>query len=194
MDKAIQILQDGGIIAIPTETVYGLAVDATNIDAVHKLFTIKWRPENKAISIQLWYKENIGKYAWIDHPREQKIIDSYMPWSITLVLRKKEIISDTVTAGSPFVGVRIPQHPDTLALLQYIDFPLAVPSANMSGEKPAQTLQETEQIFADSIQYYMSNKYPMSTIASTVVQIVDGKIVILREGAITFKQIQSACQ
>ncbi len=95
---AIKELEQGNVIAVPTETVYGLAVDATNEEAVAKLFIIKGRPENKPITIQLGDKSNIEQYATIHHPREQTIIDSFMPGPITLVLKKKPCISDLVTA------------------------------------------------------------------------------------------------
>jgi L-threonylcarbamoyladenylate synthase len=181
ISEVIKQLEAGNVIAIPTETVYGLAVDATNEGAVAKLFAIKGRPENKPITIQLGDKKHIERYAQIVHPWEQKIIDTFMPGPLTLVLKKKNTIPNSVTAGSPFVGVRIPQHPDTLQLLQSIDFPLAVPSANKSGEMPAVSLEEAQAIFGDQVSYYMPNSYPMGTIASTVVQIVDGEMDILRE-------------
>lgn len=194
LSDAISVLQSWGIIAIPTETVYGLAVDATNESAVHNLFAIKKRSKDKAITIQVWDVSAISKYAHIDHEREQRIIESFMPWSVTLVLRKKDTISSVVTAWSDFVGVRISSHPTILALLQSIDFPLAVPSANISWETPAKTMEEAKKIFGKDVSVYIPNDgYSISDIASTVVQVVDWKIVILREGAIDLEDIQKAC-
>lgn len=190
----IKVLQSWAIIALPTETVYGLAVDATNESAVHSLFAIKKRPKNKAITIQVWGIDAISNYAYIDHEREQRIIETFMPWPLTLVLRKKDTISSVVTAWSAFVGVRISLHPTTLALLQAIAFPLAVPSANISWETPAKTVEEAEKIFGKDVAAYIPNDgYSMSDVASTVVQVVDWKIVILREGAIGLEAIQKVC-
>lgn len=191
ISDAVSVLRAGGVIAIPTETVYGLAVNALDAKAVATLFSIKWRPDKKPISIQVWRKSDILKYAKIVDPKEQKIIDNFMPGAITLVLQKRNNVSDVVTAGLVYVGVRIPAHPDTLELLQSIDFPLAVPSANITGEKPAETAYEAEAIFGDKVWCYMPNHYPVWTIASTVVQIVDGEVQILREGPITKKEIES---
>jgi L-threonylcarbamoyladenylate synthase len=194
LSDAISVLQSWGTIAIPTETVYGLAVDATNGSAVHNLFAIKKRPKDKAITIQVWHINDISTYAHIDHLREQRIIENFMPWPVTLVLRKKDTISSAVTAWSAFVGVRISSHPITLALLQSIDFPLAVPSANISWETPAKTVEEAEKIFGKDVSAYISNDgYSMSDVASTVVQVIDWKVVILREGAIGLEDIQKFC-
>lgn len=193
--EVIKELERWNVIAIPTETVYGLAVDASNESAVRSLFAVKKRPKDKAITIQVWDINVISTYAHIDHEREQRIIEAFMPWPVTLVLRKKDTISSAVTAWSPFVGVRIPSHPTTLALLQAIDFPLAVPSANRSGETPAKTMEEAQQIFGKEVSAYISNDgYSMSDIASTVVQVVDWKITILREGVVSLEEIQKVCK
>lgn len=191
ISDAVRVLRAGGVIAIPTETVYGLAVNALDAQAVATLFAIKGRPDKKPISIQVGRKSDVVKYAKISDPKEQKIIDNFMPGAITLVLQKRDNISDVVTAGSAYVWVRIPAHPDTLDLLQSINFPLAVPSANMSGEKPAETFAQAEAIFGNKVWYYMPNNYPVGTIASTVVQLVDGKVQILREGPISKEEIES---
>lgn len=194
LSAAIEILQSGGIVALPTETVYGLAVDARNDDAVSSLFVLKWRPLTKPLTIQVWSRDTINKYAEISHPWEQKIIDNFMPGAITLVLRKKLCISDIVTVGSLFVGVRIPSHPVTLELLRSLDFPLAVPSANYTGDLPAKTLQEVQNMFGGAVSVYIPNNgYVMSDIASTVVQIVDWKVVILREWPISLEEIEKVC-
>lgn len=107
-----------------------------------------------------------------------------------MVLQKRDNIPGIVTAGLVYVGVRIPAHPDTLELLQSISFPLAVPSANITGEKPAENVAQAEAIFGDKVAYYIPNNYPVGTVASTVVQIVDGKIKILREGPISKQEIE----
>jgi len=98
IQQAIKELQQGNVVAIPTETVYGLAADATNEAAVAKLFAIKGRPDNKPITIQLGDKKHIETYADILHPWEQTIIDTFMPGPITLILRKKDNISDKITS------------------------------------------------------------------------------------------------
>ncbi len=188
---AAKVLRAGGIVAIPTETVYGLAVNALDEKAVGQLFKIKGRPDHKPLTIQVGRKQDILNYAKVLDPVEQKIIDNFMPGAITLVLPKRDIISDRISAGSAYVGVRIPAHPDTLELLQSINFPLAVPSANITGEKPAENVAQAEAIFGDKVSYYMPNNYPVGTIASTVVQIVDGKVQILREGPISKEEIES---
>ena len=189
-DAAIA-LRAGHVVAVPTETVYGLAVNALDETAVAQLFAIKGRPDHKPLTIQVGRKQDILNYAKVLDPIEQRIIDNFMPGAITLVLPKRDIISDRISAWLAYVGVRIPAHPDTLELLQSINFPLAVPSANITGEKPAENVAQAEAIFGDKVSYYMPNNYPVGTIASTVVQIVDGKVQILREWPISKEEIES---
>ncbi len=189
-DAAIA-LRAGHVVAVPTEPVYGLAVNALEETAVAQLFAIKGRPDHKPLTIQVGRKQDILNYAKVLDPMEQKIIDNFMPGAITLILPKRDVISDRISAGLAYVWVRIPAHPDTLELLQSINFPLAVPSANITGEKPAENVAQAEAIFGDKVSYYMPNNYPVGTIASTVVQIVDGKVKILREGPISKEEIES---
>lgn len=189
--EIIQTLWEWKIVAIPTETVYGLAINALDENAIQRLFNIKWRPQNKPMNIQIGHKQDIYKYAYIDHPREEEIIQHYMPGPLTLILRKKNIIPDILTAHTQYIGIRIPAHTDTLTLLQQIDFPLAVPSANLSDQKPAETVQEAQQVFWEKVAYYMPNNYIMSKQASTVVQIINNEIIIHRAWPISYEDIKN---
>jgi L-threonylcarbamoyladenylate synthase len=189
--QAIQELKKGKVIAIPTETVYGLAVNALDEQAVKKLYKIKKRPLNKPISIQLGYIEDIKKYAYIYHPREAKIIEHFMPGPLTIILNKKDILPDILTANQSDIGVRIPAHPLTLKLLQSIDFPLAVPSANISNQTPALTMKQAQDIFGNQITCYIDNPYKLSQQASTVLKVSENKIQILRQGPITLTDIEN---
>jgi len=193
LSDVIAFLQSWKIIALPTETVYGLAVDATNDDAVSSLFALKLRPLDKPLTIQLWDIDDISRYANIVDPMEQKLIDTFMPGPLTIVLRKRSAVSDVVTAGREYVGIRIPSHPIALELLQSIDFPLAVPSANRSAETPAKTMSEVQEMFGDSVEYYIPNNQQMAHVASTVVQVVNRELVILREGIISLDMIRKSC-
>lgn len=118
IQQAIKELQQGNVVAIPTETVYGLAADATNPQAIAKIFALKQRPSDNPLIVHIGNSSDITNYVYIQHPLEQKIIDTLMPGPITILLQRKNNIPDAVTAGSELVAIRIPQHPVALEILQ----------------------------------------------------------------------------
>lgn len=131
--KAVTILNVGGLVAVPTETVYGLAGNALDESAVREIYRVKQRPLDKPLAIQLSRVEDIMEYC-IEIPKEALVLArKYWPGPLTLVLKKSNKVPDIVTSGQPTVGIRIPNHPVTLELLKQLDYPLAVPSANISG-------------------------------------------------------------
>src|ERR1051325_3242997 len=129
IDAAVLLLQKGEIIAIPTETVYGLAANALNEDAVLRIYEVKDRPFFNPLIVHIASKNQINKYV-VDIPEIWfALAEKFSPGPITFLLKKKEIIPDLVTAGSDKVAIRIPDHSLTLQLLKQLDFPLAAPSA-----------------------------------------------------------------
>lgn len=118
IQQAIKELQQGNIVAIPTETVYGLAADATDPQAIAKIFALKQRPNDNPLIVHVGSTSEVVNYAYIQNPIEQKIIDTLMPGPITILLQRKNNIPDVVTAGSELVAIRIPQHPVALKILQ----------------------------------------------------------------------------
>jgi L-threonylcarbamoyladenylate synthase len=149
--QAIKELEQGNVVAIPTETVYGLAADATNEQAIKKIFALKNRPSDNPLIVHVGSTSDIEKYAIIKSPIEQKIIDMLMPGPITILLHKKDIIPNIVTADSTLVAIRVPQHPVALEILQQSGLALAAPSANISGTPSPTDASMVIQNFDDTV-------------------------------------------
>jgi len=190
IQQAIKELKQGNVVAIPTETVYGLAADATNPAAIQKIFRIKNRPQDNPLIVHVWYKEDIQKYAIIDSPIEQLLIDKLMPWPLTILLLKKDIIPSETTAGSDLVAIRIPDHTITRAILQESWLALAAPSANMSWTPSPTTAAMVERNFGNAVPIVDGWACTVG-IESTVIQVVDNTILIHRPGFITPEDISS---
>ena len=133
INQAALFLKEGKLVAIPTETVYGLAANAFNSDAVARVFETKERPTFDPLIVHTFSLEKVAEFVTSIHPQLLKLANAFWPGPLTLLLPKKTTISDLVTSGLGTVGVRIPNHPLTLSLLSSLDFPLAAPSANPFG-------------------------------------------------------------
>ena len=135
------ILKDDRVVVFPTETVYGLGANALSERAVNKIFEVKTRALNNPLIVHLKDKSEITKYAYISNDVEQKLIDNFMPGPFTLILKKKDIIPSCVSAGLDTVGIRIPIDEIAHEFLEYVDVPIAAPSANISS-RPSGTKVE----------------------------------------------------
>jgi L-threonylcarbamoyladenylate synthase len=179
---AKQLLESGELVAIPTETVYGLAANALDARAVANIFHVKDRPHFDPLIVHVKSVEAINEYV-IDIPQwAKKLAAEFMPGPLTLLLKKKESIPDIVTAGLDTVGIRIPKHPLTLDLLSKLDFPLAAPSANPFGYISPTTSQHVYDQLNQKIPYIIDGGVCSVGIESTIVGEVEGKPVILRLG------------
>ncbi|MBB5179467.1 L-threonylcarbamoyladenylate synthase [Planomicrobium koreense] len=190
--QAVEILKDGGIVAFPTETVYGLGADATNPDAVAKIFEAKGRPADNPLIVHVDSKNSALQYAEELSPLDLQCMDAFWPGALTLIVKAKpDQFADNVTAGLSTVGIRVPDHPVALNLLKRLPFPLAAPSANTSG-KPSPTL-------AEHVYHDMKGKIPLILdggataigLESTVLDMTSEPPVILRPGRISQEQIEN---
>jgi L-threonylcarbamoyladenylate synthase len=186
--QAIKQLRNGNVVVIPTETVYGLAADATNIYAIAKIFQLKQRPSDNPLIVHVGDKAAIEKYAYIDNPIAQTIINTLMPGPITILLPRKNNIPDIVTAGSDLVAIRIPQHPTALALLHDSWLALAAPSANISGKPSPTNTTMVQQNFGDAVGIVDGGDCTV-WIESTVVQVQWHSVLIHRPWFITPEDI-----
>ncbi|MCK5123418.1 MAG: threonylcarbamoyl-AMP synthase [Candidatus Pacebacteria bacterium] len=134
LNDAAKILQDGGVIIYPTDTLYGLGANAFNENAVLKIYKIKKQDRNKPISVIVKDLKMARKIACLDS-KVEKILNKIWPGPITIVLRKKDIISDVLTGNGETVAIRIPDNEFISALMEKVDFPITATSANISGEK-----------------------------------------------------------
>lgn len=187
---AKKALDNHGVIAFPTETVMGLAIYFDDKEAYEKLNFIKRRPEDKPYTMMVSDINKIDNYAYVS-PKARKIINAFMPGSITLLLPAKEGLPTWVTHNSGVIGIRVPSNKIGLALLKAVDKPLLVPSANRSGDKPALDSKEVEEIFQNDVDFIVPGKANLDK-PSTIVSLINDEVKVVREGPISIEQILEA--
>ncbi|MEO8762230.1 MAG: L-threonylcarbamoyladenylate synthase [Bacteroidia bacterium] len=190
IEKAKQILQDDGLVAIPTETVYGLAANALNKNAVLKIFEAKNRPHFDPLIIHTNSIEKIK--LWVDDFPEwaQKLANAFWPGPLTLLLPKKNNIPDLVTSGLPHVALRIPNHKLTLQLLESLDFPLAAPSANPFGYVSPTTAAHVAAQLQNKVDYILDGGICDVGIESTIVGFENNCVTVYRLGGLAVEDIE----
>lgn len=194
LKEPAQEIKNGGIVVFPTETVYGIGTNALNADAVKKLYNVKQRPLNKPISMLVSSIDMIEKVARDITSLEYALIKEFFPGPLTIILKKKDIVPDIVTAGSDTVGIRMPANEITIELIKGAGVPIAAPSANISGNPSGTELSNIINEFGENVDYYIDGGKSKIGLASTIVQIIDGRPHILRQGSITKEQIEEVCK
>ena len=188
--KAKQLLEQGELVAIPTETVYGLAANALDVHAVAKIYEVKNRPQFNPLIIHVADIENLKTYVEEIPSDCIKLIKAFSPGPLTYLLKKKSIIPDITTAGSEYVAVRIPQHPLTLELLDQLSFPLAAPSANPSGYVSPVTAQHVFEGLHGKIPYILDGGNATVGLESTIVGFKEGDVVVHRLGGLPIEELE----
>jgi tRNA threonylcarbamoyl adenosine modification protein (Sua5/YciO/YrdC/YwlC family) len=180
LDRAGEILRSGGLVAFPTETVYGIAVSANSPAAVERLYALKSRPIDKPMSVMVAGIDAVRERCPDLSPTALGLMQRFWPGSLTLVLP-----SGTPDGSpGPLVGFRYPSHPLAQGLVKAAGVPLLVPSANLSGRPPATTAEEVLAQFPDELDLIIDGGPSQAGVASTVVQVLGEEITVLREGAI----------
>ena len=189
INRAAQLIKQGKIVVFPTETVYGIGTNGLDEQAVKKLYNIKQRPLNKPISLLVSNMEMVNEIAKDITEIEYKIMEKFFPGPLTIILKKKNIIPDIVTAGQDTVGIRMPSGEIARKLVEIAGVPIATPSANISGEPSGTNLQEIKKHFEGKADLFIDGGISEIGLASTIVKVIDEKPVILRQGSITLEQI-----
>jgi L-threonylcarbamoyladenylate synthase len=190
LHTAAEILRGGGLVAIPTETVYGLAADALSQTAVARIFEAKQRPHEDPLIL------HVADASWVDDlavdvpPIACELMARFWPGPLTLVLRKSAKVSDVVTAGGPTVAVRMPAHPLALALLRAVERPLAAPSANLFSRPSPTTAAHVLEDLDGRIDAVLDGGATTLGVESTVLDLTLEPPVLLRPGGITLEQLQ----
>lgn len=184
-------MQAGQLVAIPTETVYGLAANALDAQAVAAIFAAKNRPTFDPLIVHVKSLEAAAECVTHIPDEAHQLAQAYWPGPLTLLLPKKAIIHDLVTSGLPTVGVRVPRHPLTLQLLQSLDFPLAAPSANPFGYISSTTAQHVAQQLGDKISYILNGGECRVGIESTIVSFDSKTPKVLRLGGLRLEDVES---
>jgi L-threonylcarbamoyladenylate synthase len=188
---AAKILQQDEVVAFPTETVYGLGANATSDTAVEKIFKAKGRPSDNPLIVHISNKEQLEGLVEEIPVDASKLIDAYWPGPLTIIFKNKEnVFSERVTAGLDTVGIRMPDHPVALSIIEATGLPIAAPSANRSGKPSPTTAQHVIDDLDGRIAGVVDGGETGVGVESTVVDCTGEIPVILRPGGITKEQLE----
>jgi len=186
ISKAVKALSDSEIIVYPTDTLYGLGADIYNNEAVDKIFKIKKRSRSDPLPVAVSSFLEMEKIAFVDDKTKQ-LVNVFLPGKLTIILDKKDIVSDAVTGGLDKIAVRIPDNKIALKLLSCFG-PLTATSANIHGGKVLETIDEINNHFKDDVAVYLDDGC-LKGKPSTIVDATSDKLKILREGTISKDKI-----
>jgi L-threonylcarbamoyladenylate synthase len=190
IQQAKLFLSKSEVVGIPTETVYGLAGNAFDIEAVSKIFEVKNRPTFDPLIVHTNSIERLREFVQYIPEKAQLLAQKFMPGPLTMLLPKHSSIPDLVTSGLDTVAVRIPNHPLTLALLAELDFPLAAPSANLFGYISPTSAQHVAQQLGDKIPYILDGGECQVGIESTIVGFENEEVIVYRKGGLAIEEIE----
>jgi len=190
LTQAVALLQQGKLVAIPTETVYGLAGNALNTEAVARIFAVKNRPTFDPLIVHTDSLDKVLGFVQDLPEPAQKLAEAFWPGPLTMLLPRQEIIPDLVTAGLDTVAVRIPRHPLTRSLLAMLDFPLAAPSANPFGYISPTTAEHVQSQLGKKIPYILNGGPCEVGIESTIIGFEGKKATVYRLGGIPVEDIE----
>ena len=192
IDKAVEILNNNDLVAIPTETVYGLAGNIYSEEAISKIFEIKNRPFFNPLIVHIHSIKQLDELTNYIPPKAQLLADAFWPGALTIVLKKNSKVPNIITAGKDTVAIRMPNHPTTLALLEQLNFPLAAPSANPFGCISPTKAIHVEEYFGNSLQMVLEGGDCKNGIESTIIGFESDVPVLFRLGAISVEDIEKA--
>src|SRR5215510_8581663 len=191
IETAAAALRAGEAVAFPTETVYGLGADALNERAVAQVFAIKNRPQFDPLIVHLPAKELVPQYAAVIDERAMALIERFWPGPLTVVLRKRPLIPELVTAGLDTVALRVPAHPVAQALLRAVGKPIAAPSANPFGYVSPTTALHVQEMLGDAIPLILDGGSCTVGVESTVCALTEEDAIVLRPGGVTIEEIEA---
>jgi L-threonylcarbamoyladenylate synthase len=191
IQQAAEIIKKGGLVAFPTETVYGLGANAFNSLAVARIFEVKGRPYFDPLIVHVASYPDLERLA-IEIPSNAiKLMERFWPGPLTLVLLKKEEVPEIVTAGLPSVAVRMPKHPMALALIKASGCPIAAPSANLFGYVSPTTADHVRDQLSDQVDFILDGGPCEVGLESTIISFVEGEHRLLRPGGVPLEEIES---
>lgn len=191
ISKAAQLLNAEDVVAIPTETVYGLAGNIYSNQAINKIFSLKKRPLTNPLIVHIDTIDRLEEFTKDIPDKALQLAKAFWPGSLTLLLKKKSVVPDVITAGKPTVGVRIPDHPMTLELLSKLAFPLAAPSANPFTSISPTSPIHVKEYFGEELSMVLDGGECKNGIESTIVGFEGDTPVIYRLGSISIEEIEN---
>jgi len=190
LTRAVEILAEGGIIAYPTETFYGLGADATNQKAIEKIFTVKGRDFKNPVSLIIGQTEDIYPLVQNISESAKKLMAAFWPGALTIVFQASNKISPLLTAGSGKIGLRVSSHPIAIGIVQKLKRPLTATSANLSGARECARASEVAEQLSNKIDAIIDLGDTPGAKGSTIIDVSCTPFAILREGAISKQAIE----
>ncbi len=190
LDKISEVINNGGLVIFPTETVYGIGADATNEKAVDSIFEAKGRANDNPLIVHIADFDSLKDLTYEPNDIEKKLMDAFMPGPFTLVLNKRSVIPSNVTAGLNTVGIRMPDNEISHAIIKACGKPIAAPSANKSSRPSGTKIEDIIDEFKDSVDLIIDGGETKIGVESTVVRVINSIPVILRPGKITPEDIE----
>ena len=196
VELAAVILRKGGVVAVPTETVYGLAADASNPEAVKKIFSLKGRPADHPLIVHIADEAHLNHWAREIPTAAKLLARQFWPGPLTLILPRNPQVSDVITGGQDSVGLRVPDHPVALALLRAMGptGALAAPSANRYGRISPTAAEHVREELGDSVDMILDGGPCQVGLESTIVSCLAGKVTVLRPGGIPLNALEEVLQ
>ncbi len=191
IQRAAEILKRGGIVAFPTETVYGLGADTFNPLAVARVFEVKKRPSFDPLIVHVADPVDVKKLAKEIPSNAKKLMKRFWPGPLTIVVLKEENIPDIVTAGLPSLALRMPNHPMALDLIREAKCPIAAPSANLFGYLSPTTAEHVREQLGDQVDLILDGGPCPVGVESTIVSFLEGEPMLLRPGGVSLEEIES---
>lgn len=188
--EAAEVLRRGGLVAFPTETVYGLGALIYLRDAVRRIFEVKGRPPDNPLIVHVASLDQLHEVASVVPERALKLVEVFWPGPLTIVLPKKENVPAEVTAGLPKVAVRMPAHAVALALIREVGAPIAAPSANLSGRPSPTTAEHVLKDLGGKVEGVLDAGETLYGVESTIVDLTVSPPVLLRPGAMPIEKVE----
>ena len=190
IQQAAEIIKRGGLVAFPTETVYGLGADGLNPIAIAKIFEVKKRPSFNPLIFHIADKDSLEKFSPIKNEKVDRLINKFWPGPLTLVLPKTKIVPDIVTSGNPTVAVRMPNHPIALQLIEACGTPIAAPSANKFGHLSPTEASHVAKYLGDKVDMILDGGKSSVGVESTIIQFHENEFYLLRPGGLSKEDIE----
>ena len=192
LDKAKQIILNDGVVAFPTDTVYGLACSAFSPKGIEEIYNLKGRDSKKALIVMIPMGYDITKLVNNITNSAKNLMKDFWPGALTIIFKSNNIIPANATGGLDTIGIRIPDNQIAIDMLNYINIPLCTTSANISGEKSPVTAEEVSYYFDGKLELIIDGGLCDKQLPSTICDLSGSELKILRQGTITEKQISDS--
>lgn len=188
--ESSKVINNGGLVLFPTETVYGIGADGLNSEAVKKIFIAKGRASDNPLILHVSSIEMVDTIAKDISDLEKKLMEEFFPGPLTIIFKRKDIVPDIVTGGLDTVGIRMPSNKIAHDLIELSNTPIAAPSANISGRPSGTNINDIFDELNDRVDYILDGGETKIGLESTVIRVIDGDIHILRPGKITKSDLE----